>query len=147
MASRSSSISTEARLRLAALALLVAAGCSRSLELIPVTGIVTLDGKPVEDAAVLFMPMAGGPAASGTTDAQGRFQLSSVNQSGVVPGEHQVTITKQTMLGITPDGLPDAGGIRIQWHVPEKYSRPETSGLKANVDPSQGEFRFSLSSS
>jgi len=114
--------------------------------MVPVTGMVTLDGKPVADAAVLFTPVGGGPPASGTTDGEGRFQLTAVNQPGAVPGEHQVTITKQTMHGITADGMPGPEGIRIEWHVPEKYSKPETSGLKANVSRQETDFTFTLSS-
>ncbi len=107
---------------------------------------MTLDGQPVADAAVLFTPVAGGTPASATTDAQGRFQLATNNQPGAVPGEHRVTITKQTMHGIAPDGMPGPGGIRIEWHVPERYSRAETSGLTATVGADKREFPFALSS-
>ena len=122
------------------------AGCGGGLERIPVSGTVTLDGKPVEGAAVVFAPAAGGPAASGTTDAQGKFQLTTVNEPGAVPGEHVVTITKQTMHGITEDGMPGPGGIRIEWHVPQRYSNAKTSGLKAAVRSDKREFTFSLTS-
>ena len=60
--------------------------------MIPVTGTVTLDGKPVDDVAVLFAPAAKGPAASGTTDAGGKFQLMTVNDPGAVPGEYNVRL-------------------------------------------------------
>lgn len=122
-------------------------GCGGSgLKLVPVSGEVTLDGQPVADAAVVFTPLQGGPPASATTDAQGRYQLATNNQPGAVPGEHRVTITKQTMHGITPDGMPGPGGIRIEWHVPERYSRAETSVLTATVGADKREFPFALSS-
>lgn len=124
--------------------LLAAAGCGGGLELIPVTGTVTLDDQPLADAAVVFTPVGGGPAASATTDAQGRFQLTTVDRPGAVPGVHLVTVTKQTMLGVTEGDMPGPGGVRVQWHVPEKYSNPETSGLRANVSANEKEFAFRL---
>lgn len=109
-------------------------------------GEVFLDGKPVAEAAVAFTPVGGGPVASGVTDPQGRFRLQTANQPGAPTGEYIVTVVKYTILGLNPDGTSAAGGIRYQWHVPERYSQPSTSGLKAKVDGSQGPLRFDLSS-
>jgi hypothetical protein len=122
---------------------MLVAGCG-GLDLLPVTGTVTLDGKPVGDAAVTFSPTAGGPVASGTTDAAGHFQLTTTNRAGVMPGEYTVTITKQTMHNITSDGMPGPGGVKIQWHVPRRYSEPESSGLKAVVRREKLELKFEL---
>ena len=127
------------------LAVLIA-GCGGGLDLIPVSGTVTLDGQPVDGAAVVFVPVAGGPAASGSTDAGGKFRLTTVNQPGAVPGEYNVTVTKQTMHGITADGMPGPGGIRIEWHVPQRYSRAKTSGLTATVGGNKREVSFALTS-
>lgn len=52
-------------------------GCSGSTdqpELGEVSGMVTLDGKPVAGVNVLFQPEAG-RAAVGMTDAEGRYEL------------------------------------------------------------------------
>ena len=71
------------------LLLLVSGGCNRSgLNLAHVEGVVTLDDKPVEDAAVLFLPddPTMGPPASGTTDAEGRYTLITANQPGAAIG-------------------------------------------------------------
>ena len=127
------------------LAVLIA-GCGGGLDLIPVSGTVTLDGKPVDGAAVVFVPVAGGPVASGTTEAGGKFRLMTVNEPGAVPGEHHVTVTKQTMHGITADGMPGPDGVRVEWHVPERYSRAKTSGLTATVGGNKPEVSFALSS-
>ena len=62
-----------------------------------------------------------------------------------VPGEHRVTITKQVMQGMTDAGLPTED-FRIEWLVPEHYSKPETSGLTATVAPDNREHSFDLSS-
>jgi hypothetical protein len=52
-------------------------GCGRSgPELAPVSGRVTLSGKPLEKADVVFVPESGKPPASGRTDAEGRYVLA-----------------------------------------------------------------------
>lgn len=71
-------------------------GCGRSSypDLAGVEGTVTLDGKPVADASVTFVP-ADGRSSSGRTDQDGRYTLSyKKNLPGAVIGEHLVKITK-----------------------------------------------------
>src|SRR6478609_3425971 len=79
---------------------LVVAGCGA--EVVPVSGRVTLDGKPLADAVVTFQPRAGGDAAKsptsgsvGHTDQDGRYNLRLIapDQSGAAVGEHTVTIS------------------------------------------------------
>jgi len=131
----------------AAIALAALLGCGqKGPRLVPVTGTVTLDGQPVADAGVLFMPVEGGPPASGTTDQQGRFRLRTVNREGAVAGKHRVAVTKSETTGVGDFGAVGPEGIKVIWHVPEKYSRPQTSGLEATVDDGGGEFTFELSS-
>jgi hypothetical protein len=126
-------------------------GCSSDgLATHPVAGVVTLDGRPVEGAGVLFMP-ADGPPASGTTDAEGRYLLATGEQSGAVPGRHRVIITlmKTTGIEVAPGGMEGRiapGGIRKQYIVPAKYSKPETSGLTADVAAGNAVHDFALSS-
>ena len=121
-------------------------GCGGGLELAPASGKVTLDGQPLADAAVNFVPVDGGPVASGVTDDQGRFSLATVNKAGAVPGQHHVTITKQIVTGITEDGTIEPGEIQTEWIVPERYSKPDTSGLTATVGGQQKEHTFDLPS-
>jgi hypothetical protein len=114
-------------------------GCKKGLVLVPVSGSVKLDGKPVVECAVVFQPIAAGPAASGTTDGDGRFTLMTINQSGAVPGEHRVLLTKQRY--IKTDNHP-----YYEFLTPKKYALPDTSGLKATVGNDSREFVFEMSS-
>lgn len=119
-------------------------GCG-GIKYVPVSGQVKLDGKPVSGCAVLFVPTAGGPAASATTDADGRFQLAAANRPGVPEGEYSVTLTKQN----TNDVRDPATGnrhLQIEWLTPQKYSRPETSGICKMVSDQEHEFMFELTS-
>jgi hypothetical protein len=112
-------------------------GCNRGLTLIPVSGLVKLDGKPLADCAVAFQPVAGGPVASGTTDATGHFELSTVNRSGAVPGENHVMLTKQRY-------VEEPGNIHYDFLTPKKYAMPDTSGLKAYVSKNEHDFVFEM---
>ncbi len=96
------------RIALSAACLLFPAicGCGEGPKVLPtepVTGIVTLDGKPVADATVIFSPSnAQGKevyAATATTGADGKYSLTtsfspSVDKPGAVAGEYAVTVTK-----------------------------------------------------
>jgi hypothetical protein len=57
-----------------------------------VTGKVTLDGKPVPDVAVTFMPTEGG-SGSGITDASGNYELTHSNGKGTPIGKNKVAVT------------------------------------------------------
>jgi hypothetical protein len=127
--------------------LAVSGGCgANGPELLPVSGVVTLDGQPVAEAAVLFTAVAKGPAASATTDPQGRFQLMTVNRPGAVAGDYRVTVTKQEVKGVGDFGVVGPDGAQVTWLVPEKYSRPDASGLTATVGRDRQAFDFQLSS-
>ncbi|MCC9606036.1 DUF4198 domain-containing protein [Blastopirellula sp. JC732] len=71
-------------------------GCGRGnpLGLAPVSGRVTLDGQPLADATISFIPEQGRPSTA-TTDAEGRFELTTLNPGdGALPGDHKVTVMK-----------------------------------------------------
>ena len=136
-----------------ALAVALFSGCvgSDRPQLAPVSGVVLLDGAPVEGAAVMFVPVAGGRPAQGLTDAQGKFQLTTFNdKDGAILGEHKVGVTKVKVTGVTEtaDGLSgtiDPANVQETWIVPQKYSQPDTSGLTANVEKKTPEVKFELS--
>ncbi len=68
----------------------------------PVSGLVTLDGAPLRNALVVFVPQPRsrlgnpGPKSSGKTDEQGRFNLrvDGRREAGAVIGLHQVRILR-----------------------------------------------------
>ena len=75
-----------------------------------VSGVVSLDGKPVEGATVNFTPAAGdggGLGGSyGKTDAQGRYTLQTVagDKRGAAVGKHKVTISLSKPDPSNPEG-------------------------------------------
>jgi hypothetical protein len=121
------------------------AGCGPSRPaLLPAEGVVTLDGKPLANAALVFQPKAGGRPASARTDASGRFSMGTYTpQDGVLPGEHAVTI-----VAVESIGPPPAPGSQPQtrWVTPKRYSRADASGLSATVAAGSKTFPFDLTS-
>jgi hypothetical protein len=129
-----------------AVCLALAAGCGGGVTSATATGDVTLDGKPLAEAGVLFMPKGKGTTAIGTTDAAGKFQLFTPQHDGAQPGEYWVTISKPQIVGEENYGRLGYKGVHTVWLAPEKYSRKETSGLQATVKQEGNEFHFALSS-
>ena len=117
-----------------------------------VEGVVTMDGQPVEGAAVFFSPVPGssGLAAAGQTGPDGRFKLTSIKAKtgggGAVAGDYLVTVSKiqndAPPLPTSTDDpnygkFPPAPGPnekpKIKYLVPQEYGDAKTSGLKATV--------------
>lgn len=138
--------------------LLVAAisGCGKGEggpNLVPAEGIVTLDGRPLANADVMFIPQGetAGQALFGRTDAQGRFHVGTPDgkRRGAAVGRYKVTIQKL----VKPDGsdfIPDpnagpmdTGGFREL--LPPRYASEAETQLEAEVPPGGSrELRFDL---
>jgi len=90
------------RFRYAALGLsfltlfLLSAGCGPSgPEIASVSGRVTMDGKPLANATVVFIPENGRPAGA-STDENGNYELNfSQGRRGAIPGKNTIRITTQ----------------------------------------------------
>jgi hypothetical protein len=88
---------------MAALAALTAAGCSKgSRTIVPVSGVVKLNGKPYKNAVVSFQPLGDkdnpnpGRGSSGVTDENGRYTLIYDGEKpGAITGKHRVMIATQ----------------------------------------------------
>jgi hypothetical protein len=101
---------------------------------VPISGTVTIDGKPLAHGSILFKP-ASGRTAGGSLDSQGRYFLTCYEKGdGTAPGEYVVAISATEQLGETA----------VRWHAPRKYSDPKTSELKATVDEPRDDLNFEL---
>jgi hypothetical protein len=96
----------------AVVACLLPCGCGGpGYKLAPVSGRVTLKGKPLADVKVSFQPSQKGksepgPGSFGTTDADGRYSLKTVTEppaDGAVVGTHVVTFRITTPQSLTTD--------------------------------------------
>jgi hypothetical protein len=131
--------------------LVISIGCGQS-ELAPVSGSVTVDGKPVAAAQVLFMAAGHRPAA-GETDAQGHYVLSTYTSGdGAAIGTHKVTVTARPTIRVSAaGGSARPGSIRpnqIQHGekspVPAKYSNVASPLLTAEVKPGENTIPLEL---
>lgn len=119
------------------------------------TGTVTYKGQPVEGATVIFSPTVEGRAASGRTDAEGAFELTTLSASdGVMPGTYSVAISKTEMEGglsgeeaqkyFEEHNAPPPAATRKEL-LPAKYKDAATSGLTANItEGGENNFTFEL---
>ena len=96
-----------------ALAAVLGAGCSGPT-LVPVSGQVTMNGRPLKNVRVDFHPDPDqgtkGPSSTGVTDADGNFTLASTapgNAPGAVVGRHRVVLTDLEVYGTAFVGRGD----------------------------------------
>jgi hypothetical protein len=85
------------------LALLLAGCGGKSYKTALVSGLVTLDGEPLPNATVMFIPVADGagkdslPSSIATTDPDGRYSLvlsiADKPNPGALLGNHKVSFT------------------------------------------------------
>jgi hypothetical protein len=133
--------------------LIALAGCGSDTSHLPATvpaaGIVTLDGKPVPNAAVSFVAETGTYHATALTDASGKFQLRAFQEKeGAVPGPYKVEVN-QTVLGGGQDAGTDGEltGLQVNFGLPQKYATVSTSGLTYTIpEGGQTDIKLELTS-
>lgn len=124
-------------------------GCNFGPDLprtVPCEGIVTLDGTPIGEVAVIFIADVGSYNASGVTDKEGRFQLRAFpEKAGAVPGSYKVELTKT----IVEQASTKAGeaGANVKYGIPVKYASIATSGYAIKLsDQGDKSIKFELKS-
>lgn len=132
--------------------LLALAGCGGGAGdgLVPVAGVVSLDGQPLAHATVSFAPQGatGGHGGSGRTDSSGRYQVTTpYGKKGLEEGAYKVAISRR----LNPDGTPpppDEKPIEsnAKEHLAPRYSDPARTQLTANVSASSPTTNFDLQS-
>jgi hypothetical protein len=123
---------------------LALSGCGDQLS--QVSGMVTLDGQPVQAkdgvmATIMFQSVAGGAAAVGRLDEEGRYHISTGSQTGLTPGEYVATCAINKLIPSTTGGAASAKAMSDP-----KYADSSTSGFKFNVEPGDNEFDLALES-
>lgn len=128
-------------------------GCNNNPKTVTVKGQVLLDGQPLPNVIVTFMPSDGSRSATATTDEEGRFYDASSFQKndGAVPGSHRVAINPKDpppMPGMSGDpGSPGGDAATYAPPFPERYTIPANSGLEAEVEVGgANDFTFELKS-
>ena len=130
------------------LIILLAVGWSRGPELVLVTGVVKVDGQLADGVQVSFWP----PETTGKesrnrygaamTGSDGRFQLGSISEKGIEPGDYVVTFSRLVAGGkVVRD--PKKKGVHES--LQERYTKQETTDITARVSKDSRDFVFELS--
>jgi hypothetical protein len=132
------------------LASLVLAGCGSAgdnLPRQPVSGKVTLDGKPLERGTISFQPDSGLPTAAAVAITAGQYSMARAQ--GLVPGAYRVLISSTPQSPVTIDpatGMPPPPGQPTpppKELLPAKYNASST--LSAEVkEGATNRFDFAL---
>jgi len=121
-------------------------GCgSGQRETTPVSGKVTLAGKPLTTGRIMFWPDDGGPTAASSIGSDGSYCLTTYREGdGAVLGAHKVTVEAVELTN--PEAAPKNINEELQNQsfyrnppvktkelVPRQYALRQTSGLTAEV--------------
>jgi len=120
-------------------------GCSGSdaPSLGQVSGTITLDGKPLDHAEVLFQPEKG-RASLGETDGEGNYELAYTGtSSGALLGPHKVVITTARDAFSDESGAGNDRAARPEI-LPARYNSKTT--LTAEVEQGSNQIDFTLTS-
>jgi hypothetical protein len=120
--------------------LLLVAGCGERptvaeiVKTVDAQGVLTYQGKTLENYQIIFHPPGNLRPAAGRTDAAGRFKLgTNKTGDGAVPGTHRVTVT---YVGPEVNVAPgDEFKELPPPKVPEKYASPESSDITQEIPP------------
>ena len=128
-------------------------GCNRTPTVpkvltLPVTGKVTLDGKPLAGANVVFMISDPPTPFFAMTKDDGTYQLQAPEgREALLKGPCKVTISRM----LKPDGSPLAEGevpamVQAVESLPAKYSQFDQTSLSQTVAAEGGAIDFELTS-
>src|SRR5262249_28892104 len=111
-------------------------GCGgATVKPIKVEGVVTLDGQPLPGATVSFLPNEGGRTASGRSDADGSFRLTTFNtDDGALPGEYKVIVTvvkgDEEMMRVDPHDAKNMEKVMMRNAMQHKDKNKKKEAVK-----------------
>lgn len=129
----------------ALLALVLTGGCGGdSMDVVKVSGRVTLDGEPIENGTITFVAADGETPTAGSAIKDGTYTVN------VPPGEKVVLVLGNKLSGQEPlyEGVPDSP-MRDTYEMitPEGYNATRWTPLKANITEPRDDLDFDLDSS
>lgn len=133
---------------LASLAVCLLAGISGcggdAIDRLAVSGEVTLDGQPLDDASITLVPIGSGPSAGAEISA-GSFAIE--RSVGPSPGKYRVEIRAYRGTGqqIPDDDNPGQMTEATEQIIPGRYNRDTELEVEVTVDD-ENHFQFALES-
>lgn len=118
-------------------AAVVSLGCGKDKRnIVPLTGKVTFDGKPLQFGAVTILHDHGQPATA-VIQPDGTFTMATLGEGdGAVVGKWRVRVVCYE----NQDPSKTEGAVMLgKLLIPERYTDIETSGLTVEVRPDRNE--------
>lgn len=116
---------------------LLTVGCGDGRpRIVPTSGVVLMDGKPLTGHVgfVRVVPAGARPATGRIDPADGRFTLTTYETSdGCVEGTHSASVIVNTTVG-----------NRLIWIAPERYGNEATSGLTVEIKGAKADLELRL---
>ena len=137
-------------------------GCKKPTGTFPVTGTLTLDGQPLDNARVTFSPAnpSSGTVASGSSNDKGEFTIKTqIGHPGTTPGEYVVVVKKiieewdgksyrESYVLENGTKKEQVKDVKVKQILHKAYTTKESTPLKATVtaDETKNKFTFELKS-
>jgi hypothetical protein len=119
------------------------AGCGGAYDA-AVSGVTTLDNKPLPAGTVKFNPEQSGPSGYGTIDSNGSYSIMTGREKGLPSGSYVVTVVaNEPSVPNANKALPPAPGKPI---TPAWYRDASSSPLKYKVDRGRNTINLELTS-
>jgi len=122
--------------------------------LVPVSGVVTINGKPRHTVVVTFLPPNGPALATAETDENGKYAVSSMGGPGALPGEYKVSISyllsdkgEPQGIGVRTAQLQPPSMLSAKEQLPREYSDLGRTKFSVKVGPQGGRFDFDVPAS
>ncbi len=127
------------------------------------SGIITLDGEPLAGASITLAPKGAGRGAGAVSNEKGVFKFQTLQANdGVADGEYMVGVTKMhTENPYTEEEIQklnesgkrhnevfgkDRPEPKAVNELPQRYARPDTSGLTLTIAGSTKDLKIELTS-
>jgi hypothetical protein len=139
----------QARTCFVLLLLSAALGCGGGPTIIPVEGVVKINGKPAGNLLIQFTPESWSESskvlsATAVSNPSGKFVLTCDNgRPGATPGKHKVTVLDNNL---SAEGEPPPGGVRkvVPNRIPGRYLSASTTPLEVVVEVGKKEYEVNV---
>jgi 5-hydroxyisourate hydrolase-like protein (transthyretin family) len=123
--------------------------------LVPASGTIEYDGKPMGGICIVLTPTISSPSVyigTAVSNENGIFTIRTLEQYGILPGNYNVSFSKTTSITTSDSGNQDPNAmdytppvIITKQELPDQYLSSETSGITVTI-PSTGDqnIRFQL---
>lgn len=125
-------------------AFLIGCGPGNELGRVPIGGIVTLDGQPLDRGSVSFEPVGEG-TSSGATITNGTFEIPE--EKGLPPGKYKVRVFSSAGEAAAPeDQPPGESNVIEKERIPKSWNTATDQEIEVN-ESGENQYTFDIKTS